>query len=142
MPMDDPKLFLALFPFLFVGMWFAITTMLGFMSGWFSLQQWYEAPSEEPLLKLRWQSGSMGFGVALNGILRLSAHRSGLGVGIWRIFGPFQRPFLVPWSEIEAQPSRVFFTPMVKLSLGKPAVGSLKISERSWSKLVDAARAS
>src|SRR5439155_25479591 len=53
-------------------------------------------------------------------------------------FGPFQRPFLVPWSEIDAQPSRSFFTPMVKLNLGKPAVGSLKISARSWSRLVEA----
>ena len=139
--MEDPKFFAIAFPFLFVGMWLAVGTMLGFMSGWFNLQQWYDAPSEKPLLKLRGQSGSMGLGVSLGGILTLSAHQRGLGIGIWRIFGPFQRPFLVPWNEIEATPSKTWFTPMVKLSLGKPAIGSLKINARSWSKLVDAAGA-
>jgi hypothetical protein len=137
--MEDPKFFGIGFAFLFLGMWVAIVTMLGFMSGWFNLQQWYEAPSDKPLLKLRAQSGSMGLGVSLGGILTLSAHTRGLGVGIWRIFGPFQRSFLVPWDEIEAQPSRSFFSPMVKLGLGKPAVGTLKISAHSWSRLVAAA---
>ncbi|MFL6759574.1 hypothetical protein [Sphingomonas sp.] len=129
------------FPFLFVGMWLFTTAMLGLMSGWFGLQQWYaDDGSEEPLLKLRSQSGQMGMGVALNGCLRLSAYRSGLGIGIWRIFGLFQKPLKVPWTEIEAEPSRSFFLPMVKLQLGKPSNGTLKISAQSWAKLVAAAR--
>jgi hypothetical protein len=62
------------FPFFFVGMWLVVTVALGFMSGWFSLQQWYaDDGNEEPLLKLRSQSGSMGMGVALNGCLKLRA---------------------------------------------------------------------
>ena len=126
------------FPFFFIGMWFAITTLLGLMSGWFNLQQWYpDDGSEDPLLKLGGQSGSMGIGVALNGCLKLRAYRSGLGVGIWRIFGPFQKPLRIPWAEITAEPSRTFFTPMMKLSLG--GEGRLRISARSWSKLVEAA---
>ena len=129
------------FPFIFVGMWLLVTIMLGFMSGWFSLQQWYaDDGSEEPLLKLRSQSGSMGMGVALNGCLKLRAYRSGLGIGIWRIFGVFQKPLKVPWNEIEAEPSSTFFLPMVKLQLGKPSNGTLKISASSWAKLVAAAK--
>lgn len=128
------------FPVFFVGMWLLVTVMLGLMSGWFSLQQWYaDDGSEEPLLKLRSQSGSMGIGVALNGCLKLRAYRSGLGIGIWRIFGVFQKPLKVPWNEIEAEPSTSFFLPMVKLQLGKPSNGTLKISARSWAKLVAAA---
>jgi hypothetical protein len=127
------------FPFLFVGMWLAVTTMLGFMSGWFNLQQWYpDDGSEEPLLKLRWQSGMMGAGVSLNNCLTLSAKRSGLSVKMTRIFALFQRPLLIPWSEITAEPSRMFFTPMVKLTFGSPANGKLKIGARSWAKLVAA----
>ena len=127
------------FPFLFVGTWLLATTMLGFMSGWFNLQQWYpDDGSEEPLLKFGGQSGSMGMGVALNGCLILRAYPSGLGVGIWRIFAPFQKPLRIPWSEIEAEPSRSFFQPMVKLHLGKPSNGTLKIGARSWSRLVEA----
>jgi len=127
-------------PVFFVGMWLLITTLIGFMSGWFGLQQWYaDDGSEEPLLKLRGQSGRMGFGVQLNNCLTLSACGSGLGISIWRIFSPFQKPLKVPWSEIEAEPSSSFFMPMVKLHLGKPSNGTLKISAQSWHKLVAAA---
>lgn len=137
---DNPEQFLKFFPVFFVGMWFVITTMLGLLSGWFGLQSIYDEPSDEPLLILRGQSGSMGIGVSLGGILKLGAYPSGLGIGIWRLFGPFQRTFLVPWNEIEAVPSRSFFTPMTRLRLGRSALGSLKISARSWSKLVEAAK--
>lgn len=124
----------------FVATWLIVTGLLGAMSGWFSLQQWYERPSEEPFLKLTRQWGSMGtLGVSFKGILTLAAYRSGLGLSVPRIFGPFQHPFVVPWNEIDAAPSRSFLTPLVKLSLGRPANGSLKISARSWAKLVAAA---
>ena len=127
------------FPVFFVGIWLFASAMLGLMSGWFNLQQWYsDDEGEEPLLKLGGQSGSMGFGVALNGCLILRAYPSGLGVAIWRAFAPFQKPLRIPWSEIEAEPSSSFLIPMVKLHLGKPENGMLKISARSWSRLVDA----
>ena len=127
-----------LFPFLFAGGWLAITAMLGLMSGWYNLQQWYaDEAREEPLLRLRGQSGVMGLGVALNNCLTLAACRSGLSIRIWRIFGPFQKPLLVPWSEITAEPTRTWFTPMVRLRLG--GEGRLKLAARSWSRLVAAA---
>lgn len=128
------------FPFFFVGMWLLITTLLGFMSGWFSLQEWYaDDSSDEPVLTLGWQSGMMGAGVSLNNALTLAAKPSGLSIRIWRVFGPFQKPLLIPWSEISAEASRSFFTQMVKLGLGKPPNGRLKISAATWSKLVAAA---
>jgi hypothetical protein len=128
------------FPFFFVGLWLLVTTILGLMSGWFGLQQWYaDDGSEEPLLKLRGQSARMGFGVQLNNCLTLKAYQSGLGISIWRFFSPFQKPLKVPWGEIEAEPSSSFFMPMVKLQLGKPSNGTIKVSAQSWSKLVAAA---
>ena len=127
------------FPFFFGGMWLLATTMLGFMSGWFNLQQWYpDDGSEEPLLQLRGQSGQMGLGVSMHGILKLRAYSSGLGIGVMRIFGPFQKPLRIPWGEIESEPSTSFFLPMVKLHLGRPENGRLKITARSWARLVDA----
>ena len=130
------------FPFLFIGMWLVISTLLGLMSGWFNLQQWYpDDRSEEPLLTLGLQSGSMGMGVSLSGCLTFRAYRSGLGVAIWRIFGPFQRPLLIPWREIEATEKRSFFMKMVRLDLGRPANGKLIISAKVWSKLAEAAKA-
>jgi hypothetical protein len=116
-----------------------ITSLLSFMSGWFSLQQWYaDDGDEEPLLSLGWQSGVMGAGVNLNNVLTLAAKRSGLSIRMWRIFGPFLKPLLIPWSEISAEPSRRLFTQMVNLGLGNPPNGRLKISAATWSKLVAA----
>lgn len=137
---EQAKWFLIAFPFLFVGMWLLITTMLGFLSGWFSLQQRYsDERNEEPLLKLRWQSGSMGRGVSFSSCLTLASRRDGLSLRVWRIFGPFQRPLLIPWREIAAEPKRVLFYRMVRLSFGNPPSGSLKISQRAWDRLVAAA---
>jgi hypothetical protein len=127
------------FPFFFVGMWLVVTTLLGFMSGWFGLQKWFpDDGSEEPLLKLGGQSGSMGAGVALSGVLKLRAYPSGLGVGIRRIFAPFQKPLKIPWDEIEVEKGSSFFVPVMKLRLGKHAKGKLTISAGSWARLVNA----
>lgn len=139
--MSDPNLkWLPLaFPILFFGTWLLVTSAIGFLSGWFNLQQWYpDDGGEEPLLELNRKSGSMGVGVGLNGVLKLRAYSSGLGLGISRMFAPFQKPLKIPWSEIEAEPGSSFFLPMVKLSLGRPANGRLKISARSWARLVEA----
>ena len=124
------------FPFLFVGIWLLASTMLGLMSGWFSLQQWYpDDGSEEPLLTLRGQSGRVGI-VAFNNALRLKAYRSGLGLGVLRLVAPFMRPLLIPWGEVKIEETKTFFVPMVRLQLGEN--GSLKISARTWAKLADA----
>ena len=135
--MDDQTgtFFLTIFPFLFVGMWLTITIVLGLFSGWFTLQNHYPDTDEPALLKLGRQSGSMGIGVAMNGILKLSACPSGLRIGIWRMFGPFQRPFLVPWDEITATPKKTFFVPMARLALGHPQIGSITVDARSWERL-------
>jgi hypothetical protein len=137
---EETKWFLIAFPFLFVGMWLFVTTVLGFMSGWFSLQQWYaDDGNGEPLLRLGWQSGSMGLGVSFRSCLTLAARRDGFSVRVWRIFGPFQRPLLIPWRDISAEPKRMLFFQMVRLNFGSPASGSLKISQRTWDRLIAAA---
>ena len=124
-------------------MWLCVTTVLGLLSGWFGLRKHFpDKGDEEPLLKLGGQSGSMGIGVSMSGILKLRAYPSGLGVGIFRLLGPFQKPLKIPWSEIEASSSSSFLVPMAKLQLGRRASGQLKISARSWAKLVDAAQQS
>ena len=126
------------FPLLFVGIWLLVSTMLAMTSGWFNLQQWYpDDGSEEPLLTLRGQSGSVGI-VGFNNALRLKAYRSGLGLGVLRLVAPFMRPLLIPWGEVKIEETKTFFVPMVRLQFGEPSNGSLKISTRAWSKLADA----
>jgi len=132
---SETALFLSLFPIAFVGMWLFITTMLGMLSGWFALQGQFDRGDEAPLVTFRHLSGSMGLGVNLNGILTLSACPSGLRVAIWRMFGPFQRPFLVPWAEISPEQKTRFFVPLARLGLGSPEVGKLVIDAGIWQKL-------
>jgi len=140
--MNDDALPFWLFPaflLFFAAMWLTVTTLLGLLSGWDGLRRLYpDDTGEQPLLTLRAQSGSMGLGVSLSGILRLRAYPSGLGIGIWRLFGPFQRPLKIPWGEIEAASGTSFFVPSVTLRLGSRATGRLRISAASWNRLLDA----
>jgi hypothetical protein len=127
-----------LFPLLFLAMWFAVTTLIGFMSGWFSVQDWYaDDGSEAPLLTLRGLSGTVGR-AGFGGGLQLRAYPASLGIRVLRLLGPFQKPLKVRWSEIEAVPVTRFLLPMVELRLGAPPKGTLRISAGSWARLVDA----
>lgn len=139
--MDDGsnQLFAYIFPFAVIGAWLAASFFFGLLTGWFELQKRYPVGNDEPLLKLRFRSGSMGMFVGLNGVLSLCACRSGLRVGITRVFGPLQRSFQVPWKEIIATPTSSFFTPSIELTFGRPEVGRMKIDARAWQRLREAA---
>src|SRR5262245_18687020 len=92
----------ALFIVFFSLMWFGITSLLGAMSGWFRLQRAVPDHVDVPLAELRGVNAMMGGAIPVNFrfCLRLDACPGGLRVGVTRLLGPFQRPFLVPWSEI------------------------------------------
>ncbi len=125
----------ALLPFAFPLMWLAITGFLGFSSGWYDLMRKYPNREESPLLRLRGQSGMMGGGVSLGGVLALSACPSGLRVGILRVFGLFSRDFFVPWEEIQVQRTTRLFRDWAELRFGNPAVGTLRIPARVANRL-------
>ena len=127
-------------PVLFILFWIAITALLGLFSGWFQLQAQFPRNGDRPLRRLWMQSGRMGW-VNLNGILTLEACPSGLRVKIWPLFGPFQRPFQVPWDQIDAEPVRFLFMASVRLRFGRPVAGQLTISPRAWERLQAALRA-
>ena len=118
----NPLYFLIAFPLL----WFAVTMMLSFLSGWFGLMERYPDRDETSVVTLANQSGSLGF-VSMRGILKLSVCPSGLRIGIMRIFGPFCRDFLVPWNEITVTRSNRYFWKVAKLSFGQPSNGNLKV---------------
>ncbi|WP_304219532.1 hypothetical protein [Phenylobacterium aquaticum] len=107
------------FPIFFAAMWFAIGTVLGAFSGWYGLMKRYPDRDDEALLRLGSQSGLMGaIPVGMNGILTLTACRSGLRVGIWRMFGPFCRDFFVPWSAIRIERRKSLFWKRAKFWFG------------------------
>jgi hypothetical protein len=114
------------FPLLFIAGWVLVTTILAFLSGWFSLMARYPDRNEMPLLKMRWQSGSMGIGVNMNGLLMLAICPSGIRIGMFRIFGLFCRDFFVPWDELSVSRSESWlFGGRAKLIFG--STGSLTV---------------
>jgi len=126
-------------PLVAAAMWLAITTIVALLAGWFSLMEQYPDQAGEPILRLRGQSGVMGLGVSVNGILTLSVCPTGLRVGMWRIFGPFCRNFLVPWECITVVRKAGLFGSMARLQFGNPPVGRLSISARTADRLARAA---
>lgn len=132
----EELIFLAVFPFLFLGFWLAITTILARLSGWPDLQARYpDMPETRRLERLHFQSGSMGDrpfgGVQYGGCLTFDVCSSGLRVKVWRIFGPFLKPIFVPWSEISATAVSKFLATLVQLQFGNPEKGRLTISRRA-----------
>ena len=125
----DPVYLVAILPVFFIGMWLAATSSLGIFSGWKELQDQFEDRSEPARLKLHFQSGALGKGshwnplgnVQFGNCLRIEVCDSGLRVAIARIFGPFLRPFFVPWDQIKAERTQALMLRYCRLELGNAA---------------------
>jgi hypothetical protein len=91
-----PFVFVAAFPFFFIGLWLWITYFLSRMSGWRSLQAAYPNRDDFVGRRFRMQSASVGgaFGMPVNynRCLTIDANSSGLRFKVWAIFGLFQQP--------------------------------------------------
>lgn len=127
--MKAPIAGLALLAFLMVfsAMWIAVTALLGAIASWPALARRYPDRPGEARRRFTGQSGLMGGGVHMNGILTLSVCETGLRIGVWRLFGPFSPPFLVPWSDISVDRRRRFLQKRARLGFGAPEVGSLEV---------------
>lgn len=106
------------FPLFFAAMWFAVTSLLGLLSGWYGLMHRFPDRDDQVLAKFGGQSGSMGVGVAMGGILVLTVCSGGLRVGIWRVFGPLCAPFYVPWQDLVVRRRQALMFPRADLIFG------------------------
>jgi len=114
------------FPLIFALLWITITTLLGFLSGWFALARAYPDRDETALQTFAGQSGSMGL-VSMRGVLRLSVCPAGLRLGMLRIVGPFCRNIFVPWKELSVERKDRLFMKSVQIAFGQPLVGTVTI---------------
>jgi len=135
------QVFPFVFPVFFVGLWLLITTILSRVSGWPGLSAAFPDRPDEKLVGFGAASGRMGLGVNYNNCLVLTACRQGLRVGVWRIFGLFDRPFFVPWEQLTTERKAGVLGQRVTMRFGKPPVGQLEISGRLADKLAAAAGA-
>lgn len=115
------------FPFFFALLWLAVTVILGFVSGWYSLMRRFPDRLETPLRTFKNQSGSMG-PVGARSLLTLSVCPGGLRIGMMRIFGPFSKDFYVPWSEMSVVRRDRFLWKAARIAFGNPSVGSLTLT--------------
>ena len=127
------------FPLFFAVTWLTVTTILALLSGWFRLMEAYPDQTVEPFQKFRGQSGAMGLGISMRGILSLSVCSTGLRVGMMRVFGPFCRDFFVPWESIAVVRKTSLFLPVAELQFGFPVVGTLRISAHDADRIARAA---
>lgn len=130
---------IAAFPVFFVALWLGVTTLLGWMSGWFSLVERYPDKAEQPILQLTWQTGAMGVGVNYKNILKLGACPTGLRVGVPKFFGLFTRDFLVPWRDIRVKRYRFLWTDVAELTFGTRSDGRLTVAASVADKIAAAA---
>jgi hypothetical protein len=129
----------AAFPLFFIVMWLGATSLLGLISGWYFLAARFPDQPEEPLFRLNGLSGSMGLGVSFSRILTISVCRSGLRIAMWRVFGPFCRPFFVPWGSLTVTRKTVLFMPVVRLGFDDVPLGRLTIARSAANRLARAA---
>lgn len=108
-------------------LWLAITSFLGAISGWFRLQKIYPDSGEPAIVHMPMQSGAMGTGLpsSFGNSLTIDACGSGLRLAVIRLLGPFQRPILVPWSQVSVRRIGGLFGDFYEFSFGTPRVGKL-----------------
>lgn len=111
----------------FVVLWLFVSIVLGVLSGWYSLMRVFpDRPQEKALATFKRESGMVG-PVSMHGILTLSLCPSGLRVGIMKLFGPFAKDFLVPWSAISVSRKRMLGWKYANLCFG--GYGKLRVSD-------------
>ena len=139
--MSEPDTLLWLIPLgfavFFPTLWLAVTALLGALSGWYGLMARYPDRDDPALAAFRWQSGFMGAGVRMNGVLNLFPCRGGLRVGMLRLLGPFCRPFYVPWRDLRVERRQRLFGPRAVLRFGEAS--RLEISADLADRLAKAA---
>jgi hypothetical protein len=132
------------FPIVFGGFWLGITTLLAHLSGWATLQSLYADRPEPALVRLKRQSASMGglplMPVNFNRCLTLEACAFGLRFRLWRMFGFFQQPFFVPWTDIKAEPGTMLIFKAARLRVARWPDGKVMMSRRCWNRLVESVK--
>jgi len=93
------------FPVLFVGTWIAVTTLLGFISGWLRLQKQYPAQSEPSQLTLRMRSSGFG-GVRHHMMCPIAARPCEVLHLVDGMFASRQAHRLTYWSQCEDELGR------------------------------------
>lgn len=103
---------------LIVGASAAILFIIAEVGGWRRLAKTYACRDRIAGRTWRLQSGTMGGSAGYGMSLNITANAEGLRIAVVPVFvyfGLFHPPLFIPWDEIRAVQSRIFFFPYVTL---------------------------
>ncbi|HKV07431.1 MAG TPA: hypothetical protein VJ725_04770 [Thermoanaerobaculia bacterium] len=121
-----PLMFLALFPFLFVGIWAGVVLLLSWVGGWRALAGSYRAAQPFTGEQFRARVGWMR-GARYRGVLSLGADSMGLHLSVFPLFRMGHPSLFIPWSDISFAKDRYGFFEGVRLRFSKVPSASLLI---------------
>lgn len=126
------------FPFLaaFVFLWFAALWLLARVGGWASLAAVYPVHTEPAGERFGWQSVQLNNWFGYNGSVNIVAGIQGLHLSVFFLFRPFHPPVYVPWSEIQAHSTRLWwFIPAIRLTFLRAPGVQVHVAKPLFTKL-------
>ena len=125
-----PTFFIVLFPFLFVGMWCAVSLLLSTLGGWRHLAESFPATDQPRGRRFFMQSGKVG-SVNYGSCLTIYSTPNGLYLSVWFPFRLGHPPLFIPWSAVRhATTHRFLWSETVSFDVGSPSVATLQLSKR------------
>ena len=125
-----PTFFLLLFPFIFVGMWCAVSLVLSTIGGWRRSAQSFPARGEPSGKRFFMQGGKVGQ-VTYSGCLTVYSSPEGLYLSVWLPFRLGHPPLFIPWDSVRNATTRRFlWTESVVFDAGSPSVATLQLSKK------------
>jgi hypothetical protein len=124
------SLFLLSFPFLFAGMWCAVSLLLSRMGGWFRLAQEFPAHAQPSGRRFIMQGGMVGR-VQYSGCLTIYSSPEGLYLSVLFPFRLAHPPIFIPWGAIQgARLRRFLWSESVVFNVGAPAIAKMQLSKK------------
>jgi hypothetical protein len=120
----------ALSPFLFVGMWCAISYLLSAMGGWRRLAESFLARDEPCGRHFFMRSGKVGL-VNYGNCLTIYTAPRGFYLSVWPPFRLGHPPLFIPWDAVRNPTTRRFlWFERVAFDVGSPSVATLELSKK------------
>lgn len=125
------------FPFYFAFLWCTVTLTVGRFNGWYWLSKTY--PLKGPIPKTpRWNSCSIP-NLSLRNCVKIALDERGMYFQLWFFFRCGNPAIFIPWSEISACRSKIFFRPSIKLTFKSYPAVSFHFHRKRGEKFVKAA---
>ncbi len=115
--------------------WAGSAILASHMSGWASLAQAYRLTGEFPAQRWSFQSAAMRWYANYGSCLTVGADPAGLYISVLAIFRILHPSLFIPWSEITVRKSRILWSRVVELRLGRELAIPFRVSEKLATRL-------